>query len=239
MERLLPPCTPQVTPMLPDVPKERTVSIFRVMSPWTDPQPWRRRRDFASKLQEHITEQHGATTQRSAFSTVKRRKPQITVFLLLRICFVLIISSSSCIIVFFLGMTDFLWKHETVQVIVAMGRNSFSGGKVDNTVLRNYCEATLLFERAFLKNWKKGIFFFFWLINFGKIYAYKCKFLPRSTRTEVEFENILVKNELMALNDSEDLRGKSPLKFLKCLYGSNIAIWTNVQISKTTNHHPC
>jgi len=32
MEGRLPPCTPQVTIMLPDVPKDRTVSNFSVMS---------------------------------------------------------------------------------------------------------------------------------------------------------------------------------------------------------------
>jgi hypothetical protein len=53
--------------MLPDVPKKCTVSNFRVMSPWTDPQPWRQRSDVASKLQKHIAEQHGATTQKNCF----------------------------------------------------------------------------------------------------------------------------------------------------------------------------
>jgi len=67
MEGHLPPCTHQVTTMIPDLPKECVVSNFRVMSPWGDPQPWRRRWDVASKLQERIAEQHGATTQKNCF----------------------------------------------------------------------------------------------------------------------------------------------------------------------------
>jgi hypothetical protein len=35
------------------------------------------------------------------------------------------------------------------------GTQQFSGGKVENSLLRNYCEATQLFDSVFFKNRKK------------------------------------------------------------------------------------
>ena len=88
--------------MFPDVSEERTVPIFRVMSLWTDPQPWRWRRDLSYKLQEHITEQHGATTQKNCFPyshaveasnhcfrTVKNRFPSDYSIFLMHYCVLL------------------------------------------------------------------------------------------------------------------------------------------------------
>jgi hypothetical protein len=70
--------------MLPDVPKERTVSNFSVMSPWADPQPWRRRLDVASKLHEHIAEQHDATTQKNCFLYSHAAETSIHSFLIVK-----------------------------------------------------------------------------------------------------------------------------------------------------------